>query len=415
VKLFGELYSIADMDSNDLQSLAQASLNSIPNLVDPNDPVHTVNTPQIFVQTEVQHPYTRYSSTPWSERSQSISSSISTSLSPAPPARQSITSSRSNSTSLSPYPDQRTPRSSLSRPPLSESPIPAVLQSIEHSNSASQDARNKGEGVRSETDKTALLRICLQKQALYGKIAMKAFYTGVGEAFKAYTGAKDHQTLQRAVNRWAKERREYLLAIGSGEEPVTSSYTQAIDDWIEVLDAYKSLQAERKEAKGEVDKETEKSIQWRQNQFATFLQKTTFESEDESVTTLSSSPSPEPTPLSPGNSTPITPTLEATAKSTAKRTKRRHKSPKRLPKRQKKADFNNELLSNIGQLTKQLVAEGDSDNIEQYIELTTQVSSIEKKVEEKVKGVEKLVEEVNERISSVEDNIKVMLAILQKK
>ena len=51
------------------------------------------------------------------------------------------------------------------------------------------------------------------------------------------------------------------------------SYTDVIDEWISIVDARKALEAARKEAQGMHDSETQESLNWHNNQFSLWLDK----------------------------------------------------------------------------------------------------------------------------------------------
>jgi len=52
----------------------------------------------------------------------------------------------------------------------------------------------------------------------YGHRKKKAFFKDITREFKKLTG-KDHQILERVVDRECKKREEYLESIGTREEP----------------------------------------------------------------------------------------------------------------------------------------------------------------------------------------------------
>ena len=92
-----------------------------------------------------------------------------------------------------------------------------------------------------------ILRLCLQHRDAYGRDTDKAFFQKIANLLKEATGKK-HQTLGRAVKDMVKTRREYLTGLHDSEEEIpTSSYIQAIDEWIGVVDERKALKQQQKD------------------------------------------------------------------------------------------------------------------------------------------------------------------------
>lgn len=188
----------------------------------------------------------RYESTPWSQR-------------PSP----SQTPQPAFVVSSSPNPSQNP----------NESPANTPLRSVEGSEGPADSKEAKKRVVKqwwkSESNRTALLRICLEKQELYGHIADKGFWSKVSKRYSEISGHPPHQTLSRVVSGWIKERREFLVLLESGEQDEDSSYNTAIDSWISVVDLREARKEEIAERQGRADQETAESTAWRNRQFQT--------------------------------------------------------------------------------------------------------------------------------------------------
>ncbi|OBT43073.1 hypothetical protein VE00_05545 [Pseudogymnoascus sp. WSF 3629] len=85
---------------------------------------------------------------------------------------------------------------------------------------------------------------------------------------------KDHKTLSRAVAKVVRERRESLALLGSGEQDAQSSMTDALDAWIAIVDAQKEVKQAWLDAQGTADAETATSAAWRQASLALWADKT---------------------------------------------------------------------------------------------------------------------------------------------
>ena len=82
---------------------------------------------------------------------------------------------------------------------------------------------------------------------------------------------KKHKTLGQAVDQIVKARRKAIEKEESGESELQCSYTDAVDDWISIVDNHKELVTARKEAQGRKDQETEGSNKWRNNSLRLFV------------------------------------------------------------------------------------------------------------------------------------------------
>ena len=141
------------------------------------------------------------------------------------------------------------PTPSLSTPTLSSTPAP----------------RKTHYCIDSEPEKTRLLRIAYRYRDKWGKISNLKFWDIVATEIATQTSTPKKQHIGRNVNTMIKARREELLAIGSGEQPAMTSYSEAIDVWIEVVDVHNDERALIKEVKGKKDSESQLSSVWRAN------------------------------------------------------------------------------------------------------------------------------------------------------
>jgi hypothetical protein len=142
-----------------------------------------------------------------------------------------------------------------------------------------------------DEDHIHILRLSIQHRDAYGRDTDKAFFQKIALLFMEATGKK-HQTLGRAVNDMIKARRRYLTGLhDSGEEVSTTSYTQAIDQWIGIVDERKALKQERKNAQGMKDQETKASLDWRANSLKLFSQRN--QSSKRNISSLRQIPSPK--------------------------------------------------------------------------------------------------------------------------
>src|SRR6266536_746374 len=189
----------------------------------------------------------RYSSTPWSER-------------PTEPP----TTSQASSSILPSIESSATPGQLVLRLPTSSQPT----------------KRKYGAKILLESDKTKLLRICKRREGEYGRIPDSRFWKKVATEYAQLTGGEPHTTLSRTVNGWIKTRKLEKEEETGEQDPLTS-YIQAIDEWIEVIDARQATKDREKEHQGQADRETETSLRWRENQFNTLRQKNQLGLEDD--------------------------------------------------------------------------------------------------------------------------------------
>jgi hypothetical protein len=218
---------------------------------------------------ESQTPYTRHQSTPWSET-------------PIPtPSEPSTT----------PYPRYQST-------PWPETPIPTTQTWVIPSQELSQQplqqqgSDNKTNRAfwrsfwRDESNRTLVLRLCLSKQEIFShsSISLTAFWKTIGEEFKASSGITPPQTLSRTITTWVKERRDWLELHDSGEQDNKSSYEDALDDWIIVLNTKEASKQELRELQGQKDKDTQDSLAWRERQFQVFSRKRECSTQDDEDT-----------------------------------------------------------------------------------------------------------------------------------
>ncbi|OBT68867.1 hypothetical protein VE03_02068 [Pseudogymnoascus sp. 23342-1-I1] len=124
-----------------------------------------------------------------------------------------------------------------------------------------------------DDDMLVVLRLCLQEQAAYGHQSDRMFWRLIARRLREARG-KEHKTLSRAVAKVVRERRESLALLGSGEQDAQSSMTDALDAWIAVVDARKEVKQARLDAQGTADAETATSTAWRQASLALWADKT---------------------------------------------------------------------------------------------------------------------------------------------
>ena len=203
----------------DLQELTAQALSLIP---EPEPRPSLLKTPEPL----------RYASTPWSERTTSSSLTSVTSRTASPSVLSSI-----------------------------EVALPSDIQQYR---------------LSSESDKITLLHTAYRFKDLYGRITMGKFWNMVAKEVSKLTGYPPRKNLSRNVTAMVKARRDFLETLESGEQDPQSSYTEAIDAWIGVVDAYQDMKNAEADAQGQLNSETQASTQWRLNQFLTFSDKTTL-------------------------------------------------------------------------------------------------------------------------------------------
>ena len=119
-------------------------------------------------------------------------------------------------------------------------------------------------------DHIHILRLAIGHGDAWGHGTNAAFWTKIANLFEKTTGKK-HKTLGRAVDQLVKARRKAIEEEDSGENELQCSYTDAVDDWISIVDNHKALVAARKEAQGRKDQETEDSNKWRNDSLRLFV------------------------------------------------------------------------------------------------------------------------------------------------
>jgi hypothetical protein len=123
-----------------------------------------------------------------------------------------------------------------------------------------------------DNERLILLRLAIQSRDLYGHVSSKSFWRSVSRSFKEHIG-REHGTLARTVATMVKARQAALAEDPSGEEARSTSYTDAIDEWISIVDEQKAVEQARKDAQGTRDGETQESLAWRAGALSTWVEK----------------------------------------------------------------------------------------------------------------------------------------------
>lgn len=139
--------------------------------------------------------------------------------------------------------------------------------------SPNEPARRKKPKNLTNDDRLIIFWLAIRAGDAYGHMTNKAFWEKVANGFKEATG-KEHGTIGRAVEDMTKARRKALAEDKTGAEENVTSLTDAIDQWIDIVDARKELENERQEAQGVRDAETQESINWRNAQLMLWIDKT---------------------------------------------------------------------------------------------------------------------------------------------
>jgi hypothetical protein len=105
---------------------------------------------------------------------------------------------------------------------------------------------------------------------------MGKFWKDIAKEISKQTNQPPRTNLSRNVTVIIKDRKEFLESLASSEEDSPTSYTDAIDAWIGVVDAYQQEKEDFSEAQGRIDSETAVSNQWRANQLSRYSDKTTL-------------------------------------------------------------------------------------------------------------------------------------------
>lgn len=172
--------------------------------------------------------------------------------SPDWPSRASIATSVTPSQAPSQTPQAR--RIARPRQPATPSRAP--------SSQASDGPVSPSTEQLTKADHIHILRLTIAAGDAWGHGTNKAFWKKIANSFEKKTGKK-HKSLDRAINNIVKARRKDLAKEESGEREEEPSYTDAVDDWISILDNRKALEDERKRAQGEKDRENAESESWR--------------------------------------------------------------------------------------------------------------------------------------------------------
>ena len=146
--------------------------------------------------------------------------------------------------------------------PQSQTPSQRSQTSSQRSQTLSSQSLSPSKEQLTKDDHIHVLRLAIQAGNAYCHGTDKTFWKKIANAFEAATGKK-HKSLDRAVSNIVKTQRKYLTENDSGEERAHTSYTDAVDNWISILDARKALNEAQKEAQGQRNKESEASLKWR--------------------------------------------------------------------------------------------------------------------------------------------------------
>jgi hypothetical protein len=141
--------------------------------------------------------------------------------------------------------------------------LPASSTSLQQP--PNEPSRKKKPKNLNDDDCLVIFQLTIQASDAYSHMTNKAFWEKVASSFTEATG-KEHGTIGQAVEDIVKARCKVLAEDKTGEEEKATSLTDAIDQWIDIIDARKELEKERQEAQGARDAETKKSINWRNAQ-----------------------------------------------------------------------------------------------------------------------------------------------------
>ena len=206
---------------------------------------------------------TRQYSTPWSQR-------------PSDPPTPIARTPTLNNTSIIPL--IKAPPIPPPTPPLpAPTPIPANI--IPAKRKQPLVKKKYSPKITQESDKTTVLRLCKKREGEYGRIPNVRFWKKIAIDYCNLKGGDPHSSLSRVVTGWVKTRRAEKEE-ETGEQDPPSSYIQAIDEWIEVLDTRKATEERQREYQGHLDQETETSLRWRENQFNSFKEKEALDLEE---------------------------------------------------------------------------------------------------------------------------------------
>jgi len=250
---------------------------------------------------------------------------------------------------------------------------------------------------KDKTNRTAVLRLCIDKQHIYGKpgISLASFWKRISVDYAALSQQPEHGTLARTVSTWIRERKEYLELLGTGEQPEESSYTDALDKWIEVEDRRKNDKQEVQERQGRADQETKESLEWRKRQFATLSQKDTVEDESDSEANLYGSDNDES-----WSSTPIRSKSQASSSTLSQRAS----SKRRRRAKDEEKEGDQLLLSTLARLTDHVVGQATPSNSE--AKLRAEMEARQAVMEAKVNEVKVQVDRIEGGISEILKRLK---------
>jgi hypothetical protein len=87
-----------------------------------------------------------------------------------------------------------------------------------------------------KNDQIHIFWLAIQVRDAYGHGTDKAFWQKITNVFEIVIG-RTHQSLTQAVNNIIKAWCKYLTENNSKEEDKATSYTNAVDDWISIMEA----------------------------------------------------------------------------------------------------------------------------------------------------------------------------------
>ena len=207
-----------------------------------------------YIQPSIELPFEQQSSVPWGQPP------------PLPPQTQRYSSTpwsdRPQSETTTPLP--QTPRLRAPRTPRTRTGTQSVANPL---------PRGSPGKHLTDDDRLHILRLAIQAGDSWGHCTKKVFWQNIANSFEAAT-SKRHTTLSRAVDDIVKARRKYLAKNDSGEEDKATSYSDAIDDWISIVDDRKALEQAQKDAQGIRDGESQQSIKWREDGLKLWADKT---------------------------------------------------------------------------------------------------------------------------------------------
>ncbi|KAI5781925.1 hypothetical protein EDC01DRAFT_632634 [Geopyxis carbonaria] len=139
-----------------------------------------------------------------------------------------------------------------------------------------------------ETDRLFLIKLCVEHQIDHRERNIGRFWRKISALLKDSTGIQLRDP-SRTVNSWVDARRPVLARqiTESGTVQSDTEFTQALDKWIEHVDAVEQLKKDAIKPTAQLDREKEEAAVHRANMFATIANKhylSDFDTEEEDVT-----------------------------------------------------------------------------------------------------------------------------------